>query len=185
MFDITSSIQIDAAHRVPDHQSKCFNLHGHRYVINATVQASELHKEGEQTGMVMDFSFLKRAMMGSIHDNCDHALLWYIQDPLVQAMYGLEKSAQLRELESHFESVHVLAGFIYRPTVAGTVTQTVCLNFVPTAENLAEWWFWNIFHEVRTASQGLGQLIELEVYETPNNKAVYRPSTKDIKRMKS
>ena len=37
-FEITREIGLDAAHRVPDHASKCFHIHGHRYTVFATVE---------------------------------------------------------------------------------------------------------------------------------------------------
>ena len=55
---IRRRIEIDAGHRVPHHASKCCNLHGHRYVIEALCNGP-LAEAGEQTGMVLDFGFLK------------------------------------------------------------------------------------------------------------------------------
>ena len=34
---ITKEIEIDAAHRVPNHKSKCRTFHGHRYRIEVGV----------------------------------------------------------------------------------------------------------------------------------------------------
>ncbi len=55
-YSVTRRISIDAAHRVSTHGSKCRNLHGHRYMIEATcvARAGLLHEDGEQTDMVAD-----------------------------------------------------------------------------------------------------------------------------------
>ncbi|MFW8587824.1 6-carboxytetrahydropterin synthase [Rhizobium beringeri] len=72
---ITREIGIDAAHRIPHHESKCHNLHGHRYKIAATC-VGPLCGDGEQTGMVLDFRFLEgrndgrdRCLLRSWHDD--------------------------------------------------------------------------------------------------------------------
>ena len=54
---ISREISIDAGHRVTEHTSKCRNLHGHRYTIQAWC-SGPLFSEGEQGGMVLDFGFI-------------------------------------------------------------------------------------------------------------------------------
>lgn len=89
MFTVTRRIEIDAGHRIPDHASKCFNLHGHRYVIEATLQSEQLVGVGEERGMVMDFGFLKAAMMKVIHDEYDHRFILYHKDPEIDQFRAL------------------------------------------------------------------------------------------------
>lgn len=84
MFTISRRLEIDAAHRVPDHKSKCFNVHGHRYVIEAICGAGLLHTAGEQRGMVLDFGFLKDVMVRHIHDPYDHGMIVWAEDPLLE-----------------------------------------------------------------------------------------------------
>lgn len=80
-FVITRKIEIDAGHRVPDHRSKCKNIHGHRYVIEAVCEGG-LFESGEQRGMVLDFGFLKQLMVEHIDEPCDHGLILAKDDPL-------------------------------------------------------------------------------------------------------
>ena len=56
-YQITRGISIDAGHRVPHHHSKCRNIHGHRYEIQAVCRGP-LQNSGSQQGMVLDFAFL-------------------------------------------------------------------------------------------------------------------------------
>ncbi len=81
---IMRKIEIDAGHRIPDHASKCKNLHGHRYVIEATCRGP-LFDAGEQRGMVIDFGFLKALMVEHIDGPCDHGTILYQGDELVAA----------------------------------------------------------------------------------------------------
>jgi 6-pyruvoyltetrahydropterin/6-carboxytetrahydropterin synthase len=84
-FRITRKIEIDAAHRVPDHTSKCQNLHGHRYVIEATC-TGDLVDSGPESGMVMDFGFLKDALIMCVDKFYDHAMIAWEGDPLLKGI---------------------------------------------------------------------------------------------------
>ena len=81
-YSITRRIECDIGHRIPDHASQCRNLHGHRYVIEATCSGSKLIGDGPSKYMVLDFSFLKDEMMKIIHKCCDHGLILSVHDPL-------------------------------------------------------------------------------------------------------
>ena len=37
MLTITRKLEFDAGHRIPDHNSQCRNLHGHRYTLLITL----------------------------------------------------------------------------------------------------------------------------------------------------
>ncbi len=148
-YTCTRKIEIDAAHRVPDHGSKCFNVHGHRYVIEATMSGAVIDT-GSQTGMVMDFAFLKDLMMEVIHEPCDHSMIFYNRDPLYHKL----------DIESPGWKLYIM-------------------DEVPTAENLAARWYkllrvaineyWKEYEPRRLAPS----LIKVRVYETPNCWADY------------
>ena len=55
VFTISSQAHYDAAHFLRNHRGKCAQLHGHRYVVEAAVQATEL----DEAGMAFDFGDLK------------------------------------------------------------------------------------------------------------------------------
>lgn len=109
MVMITRRVEFDAGHRIPDHNSKCRNMHGHRYVLEATV-TGELVIEGSSKGMVQDFGDLKAIMQGAVADPWDHAFLFFKDDTPVRA--ALE--------------------------MMGPQHKHVALDFVPTVENLVE-----------------------------------------------
>lgn len=68
-FAYTVSVQAhyDAAHFLRNYEGKCSRLHGHRYVVEAALQASEL----DDSGIAFDFVDLKRALR-SIAEGLDH-----------------------------------------------------------------------------------------------------------------
>ena len=133
-FLITREIGIDAGHRVADHASKCANLHGHRYAIQATC-SGPLAEEGEQHGMVLDFGFLKEEMMLEIDAPCDHGMILCRHD----------------EWLILFDS-------------AGPRTKLYVTEFTPTAENLAKHWFERLAPRVTDRSNGLAQLERVRVW---------------------
>ena len=89
-FIVRRQIGIDAGHRVMTHGSKCRNMHGHRYTIEAHCQTdtNKLHNTGEQTDMVIDFSFLKDEMMTHIDEPCDHGFIISVQDEQLLKMFA-------------------------------------------------------------------------------------------------
>lgn len=135
-FVITRKIEIDAAHRVPSHESKCRNIHGHRYTVEATVEGT-LYESGPQEGMVLDFGFLKELMVELIDGPADHAMIAWAQDPLLCEFKGC-------------------------------CGKLLVVPYVPTAENLARYWFEQLVAPIQTMTNSNGFLSHVRVYETPN-----------------
>lgn len=160
-FTVSKWIEIDAGHRVPFHESKCRFLHGHRYRITATVFAPEVVPEDtgrSDSGMVVDFSVIKRYLTEEIGYPYDHQLLLWEKDPLIQA--GLER---------------ILDGTTGRPTGLRL------LPIIPTAEELARYWGELLHARFRTTDptdHGTGhmELVAVEVHETPTSSAVWQPA---------
>lgn len=78
MQTCTRRFVFDAAHRVLGHKGKCQYLHGHRYVVEVTVQTPSLDK----LGMVMDFGVVKELVGGFIEKELDHNTILQSNDPL-------------------------------------------------------------------------------------------------------
>lgn len=76
---VTRKVEFDAGHRLVGHESKCAHLHGHRYVLEITVESNVL----DSVGRVIDFSFLKNLLGGWIDDNWDHNIILNSQDSLL------------------------------------------------------------------------------------------------------
>lgn len=143
MFSVTKEVQFDAGHRVPFHDSKCRNPHGHRYRVVVELEG-ELHTQGSQAGMVLDFGYIKAALMSHVHDVYDHGFIVHDGD---------------------FE----MAGFLSDSDANGW--KVIQVPWHPTAENMAraiyddlaalsDWWW----HALQSVS----------VWETPTSCAIYR-----------
>jgi len=155
---ITRRIEIDMGHRVPDHASKCRNIHGHRYAIEATCRGP-LAATGEQRGMVVDFGFLKDILMEEIHYPFDHALCLHFEDPA----YGFLEGATILVGDTRLSLDDIL----------GFDQKIIGVSFVPTAENLARHWFQRVAPRVLETTNNRARLVQMKVWETPNGAATY------------
>lgn len=140
MLKITRKLEFDAGHRIPDHRSQCRNLHGHRYVIEITLEGDLVDVVGApDRGMVMDFADVKSLAMEHLVGQWDHAFIVYEGDRQVRDF--------LVSMPDH---------------------KTVVLDCIPTVENLAVVAF-RILSEVYDAHYGVNlRLKHLRLYETPN-----------------
>ena len=67
----TRRLEFDAAHRVTRHESKCRNLHGHRYAAEVTASAPRL----DDLDRVVDFGVLKSVVGAWLDEAWDHATI--------------------------------------------------------------------------------------------------------------
>lgn len=139
-MQITRRLEFDAGHRIPDHQSQCRHLHGHRYAIEITLTGDVVEAAGQPyNGMVMDFSEVKAIAMRIIVAQWDHAFLVWRGDTQIAAF--------LASLPGH---------------------KTVELDRVPTAENLARIAFDLLDPAYRDIYGNHLRLEQVRIYETPN-----------------
>ena len=139
-MQITRRLEFDAGHRIPDHQSQCRHLHGHRYALEITLTGEVIEAAGQpNNGMVMDFSEVKAIAVRHVVDPWDHAFLVYRHDTQVAGF--------LAGLPDH---------------------KTVVLDRVPTAENLARIAFELLDPAYRDQYGNHLRLEQVRLYETPN-----------------
>lgn len=70
MFEIKVSAEFEAAHRVAGYPGKCDRLHGHSWVVEASVIGSKL----DNLGMLVDFKLVK-GRLRELLENLDHRML--------------------------------------------------------------------------------------------------------------
>jgi len=86
----TRRLEFDAAHRLMEHEGKCRNVHGHRYVLEATFAADKL----DAVGRVVDFGVIKEKLGTWIDTHWDHnAILFEKDKALGDAIAGQTKQA--------------------------------------------------------------------------------------------
>ena len=138
---ITTRLEFDAGHRIPCHKSQCRNLHGHRYALEITLSGDIIAQDNlSESGMVMDFSDVKRIARESVVDVWDHAFLVFKDDSDVLNF--------LNTLPNH---------------------KTVVFPTVPTAENMAAEAFKLLQHQYKDSYGNHLKLERVRLYETPNS----------------
>ena len=140
-MQITTRLEFDAGHRIPNHKSQCRNLHGHRYSLEITLSGDIIAAEtASENGMVMDFSDVKAIARKNVVDVWDHAFLVYKND--------LEVLNFLNTLANH---------------------KTVIFPTVPTAENMAAEAFKILKAQYQDIYGNHLKLERVRLYETPNS----------------
>ncbi len=76
MIMVVKEFTFDAAHFLPGYDGKCGRIHGHRWILQIGVKGNI----NLQTGMVVDFSEIKRIVHSLIIDKLDHRFLNEIDD---------------------------------------------------------------------------------------------------------
>lgn len=74
MYIIRVEHSFDSAHFLSGYSGKCSNIHGHRWKIEVEVFNQELVQDGQNKGMVVDFSHLKNDLKETL-DYYDHSLI--------------------------------------------------------------------------------------------------------------
>ncbi len=75
MYRLKTSAAFDSAHFLAGYDGKCANIHGHCWKIEAEFSGEELQSEGQERGMLMDFSCIKKAVR-ALADSFDHTLIF-------------------------------------------------------------------------------------------------------------
>lgn len=137
---ITRRLEFDAGHRIPNHESQCRHLHGHRYAVEITLAGDVVTAAGSANqGMVMDFAEVKGIAQRRLVDAWDHAfLVWRDDEPVVKF---------LQSLPDH---------------------KTVLFDAPPTAEHLAATALRLLDSAYRAHYADRIMLERVRIYETPN-----------------
>lgn len=96
--------ELDAGHRLSEHNFKCQNLHGHRYVYDITIGGTP----DPDLGYVVDFSNVK----GPVMDAFDHNFIFNEGDPVADLVSDgvvehQEKEPYLLPVEPTVENIAV------------------------------------------------------------------------------
>ena len=75
MYYIRSDCSFDSAHFLKGYSGKCSNIHGHRWRVAAELAGSELSRQEQTEGMLMDFGDLKK-LLKEMCDALDHCLIY-------------------------------------------------------------------------------------------------------------
>ena len=68
---LTSKVEIDSSHYLRNYDGKCADLHGHRWVVEVTVESvtDDAIDSLDNTGMLLDFGVIKSLINEYDHKN--------------------------------------------------------------------------------------------------------------------
>lgn len=139
---ITREFSFEMAHVLWNYDGPCRNVHGHSYRLFVTVSGNPLNiPDDPKTGMVMDFSDLKKIVIKEIISQFDHTVV-------VSSGYDEDKIRMFREMFGNVVPVD------YQPTCENLVadfaarlgrllppgTELHSLKLFETANSFAEWY---------------------------------------------
>lgn len=82
----TKIFKFSSAHRLPHHEGKCKELHGHNYMLEVTFIGEPKTEDGPEKGMVADFSRIKKEVMINIIKWDHHFLNDTLNNPTAEIM---------------------------------------------------------------------------------------------------
>lgn len=88
-LSITQTLEFDTGHRLMCHEGKCRNVHGHRYKVELEMSSSLYTAPHATTGMLLDFTDVKRTVGAWVDANWDHGFVGQAGDPLLAELTKL------------------------------------------------------------------------------------------------
>lgn len=145
MIKITKTIEWEMGHRIPNHDSKCRNLHGHHYKLDLSLSGPINSDKGSSSeGMVIDFGEIKKLLLTTIYDALDHSFMIYEHDNVMRSFFKNYDHENFK---------------------------VIIVPFIPSVENISQWSYNQIIHLI---PQSLN-IENIRVYETPSSWADFTP----------
>jgi 6-pyruvoyltetrahydropterin/6-carboxytetrahydropterin synthase len=144
---ISKDFEFDMAHRLPNHSGLCKNLHGHRYKVRLTFVGPNMLEDDNSVGdadegMVVDFHTVKKIAKTFFDETLGHGCM----------------------LSNQYDSDTI-------QFFQSKGWRVIAVDFVPTAENMAEWMYNQLVKEFRAKNINLRTVT---VWETPTAFAEYK-----------
>jgi len=141
---VVKQIEWDMGHRVMNHNSKCKNIHGHRYKMEVALEGDIVSKVGDSSeGMVIDFADIKSVAMKYIHDTLDHGFMVWEKDEKLVNFFN--ENPELKK---------------------------IVVPFTSTAENIAKWVFTQLDDKYTDIFKTGLKLKSIRLWETPTGYVV-------------
>ncbi len=138
---ITKEFHFEAAHALTGYDGPCKNIHGHSYGLSVTIKgAPQQDDTSPKTGMIMDFSDLKKMIKTNIIDHFDHALILNKNHPHEVIRILRESFSNLVFVDYQPTSENLLADFAERiRKILPEKVELAKLRLRETGSSFAEW----------------------------------------------
>ena len=168
MYYTTKIFSFAMAHNLLGHNGLCKNFHGHNYKLHVTIKSNNLTDDSNKqykssSGMVMDFSDLKRIVERYIINIYDHSLLlWDNNNETNNKLYNMLLEAS-EEVPNDSYDINKDSSKIWR------------VSYRPTAENMC-YHFYKILKDYIEQENNNPidiRLHSIKIYETDTAYAEY------------
>ena len=96
---LTKEFRFEGAHALTGYDGKCRHIHGHSYILYVTVKGTPSNPDGTpKSGMLIDFTDLKRIVNDHIIDVFDHSLILRDSAPIARGSSRSPSSRRARTL---------------------------------------------------------------------------------------
>lgn len=108
MWQLKKTFRFEASHRLPHHDGKCANLHGHSWTLTVCVSGGHLVESGPKSDMLVDYgdvSLIVKPLVGKLdHSHLNDLLSNPTSERLAEYCYsviasGLPSGIQLAWVE--------------------------------------------------------------------------------------
>lgn len=172
-MEVTKYITFDMAHRLPNHFSRCKNIHGHSWKIGVTLESDTLASDSSE-GMVFDFKDLKSWLMEVVDERFDHSMTLFLDDPFTLTFVNMLGISQ----KNYDEAIEWLKNNPELEVVNFKDVRFNITNFIPTSENLAK--YFKKEFEQRLYSKlkdnpkytNVVKIKHIELWETANSRCI-------------
>ena len=79
-LSLVRQLKFCAGHRLYRHEGKCAFLHGHNYRVDIEVVGDGGGTQVDAVGRIVDFSHIKKRMLGWLDDHWDHGFVLFADD---------------------------------------------------------------------------------------------------------
>ena len=136
---ITKEFKFEMAHALDYHEGKCKNIHGHSYTLSVRAIGIPMQEICSETGMVMDFSELKKIIETYIIKKIDHALMLHKSSPYIQNLSESETTIYKVDFQPTCENILEYFSVIIRKHLPkGIALHSLFLRETPTS--YCEWY---------------------------------------------
>ena len=125
MYNATCRVELDAAHRLWKYDGACANIHGHRYVVEVTVEGNRL----DELGMLLDFGKLKKAVLSWVN-LVDHKLILNVADPLGKSAPIGQKGDSIRFMNGNPTAENMAAELFRFVSMSAVITMETDVRVV-------------------------------------------------------
>lgn len=136
---LTKEFRFEGAHALTGYDGKCRHIHGHSYILYVTVKGTPSNPDGTpKSGMLIDFTDLKKIVNDGIIDRFDHALILRDTSPIAREI----ADAYSRVIIVPFQPTCENLVLYFAETIKKALPQGVSLHSLrlhETATSYVEW----------------------------------------------